>query len=465
MGETPRAAEQNFVNLMEMSKVRLDQNLWAYEIMADGSATYIVFDHGTKYTTSIRPAQIPQERVIPIAASPAGDNLRNRLRARANALREVSTGIFEAAQIGATLDSVDFLYSEAAKGPHYRHIEAVKGIGEFLELNNEEAIRNWCTRCIDRLIESYGSYLLAGDEVIKPVATLLLFDFCPFPLSALLEMNRDYLRYGVGQTVMGVNVSMPFPVPDIKFYLEHPAVPANVAVVWGTAIAREFQNKAEVYRDHAKTRFTVEQFLAGLYLALVYYRCALYAFRAVLSLKKAKAVTSETAKSRIDEAPTEADLCEEYRVVIAASLHAASEGSASRLVNMPSIANAIQFSSWVDWMASPTSQVNAEIEIRQAYDAQLVMPTFLRDLAIGRITCIKGEATKGLAKLQAVTRELEKHLREAVILGDPNYLSSTYDFMAKVCESHGMENAEYLRRAQPAYVQALLDLAPSSPEE
>lgn len=225
-----------------------------------------------------------------------------------------------------------------------------------------------------------------------------------------------------------------------------------------TAIARTSQQNAEKYRDDAKTRYTTDQFLAGLYRALLHYRCALYAYNSVLSLSKAKEVTSETAKIRLDEATTEAVLCEEYRVVIEASLSAAFHGVASGLLRMPSTANAAEFIPWLEWMISPSSQVDAEFEIRQAYDAQLVMPTFLRDLALGRIACSKGETTKGLAKLQAVANELEKHLGEAVVLGDPNYLSYMYDIMAKVCDEKGMalESAGYLRRAQPEYYRALL---------
>ena len=450
MAETPQYAEQNFLDLAQMRKVDIDKNLGAYELLSDGSTTYIVFDHGTKYTTSIRPSQIPDEKIIRIDKSPPGDTLWKRLQQRANALKELSNDLFKLSRVGDSLDSIPFLYSAESKGPRFRHIDAVKGLGDFLELNGDEAIRGWCEACIDCLIESYGSYLLAGDEVIEPIATLLLFQCCPFSLATLLEMNRDYLRDALGETFMRANVSMGFPVPDIKFYLEHPIVPANVAVVWGTAIARTSQFNGEAFRNEAKTRYTIEQFLAGLYMALLHYRCALYAFSAVLLLSKAKDVTSETAKTRLDEATTEAALCEEYRVVIESSLSAASQRIASGLLHTPSIANASEFIPWLEWMISPASPVNAEFEIRQAYDAQLSMPTFLRDLALGRIACSKGDTAKGLAKLQAVANELEKHLREAVVLGDPNYLSYMCDIIAKVYDDTGMvvESAEYARRAQ-----------------
>jgi hypothetical protein len=384
--------------------------------------------------------------------------LWKQLQQRANALKELSNDLFKIFRVGDSLDSIPYLYSEKAKGASLRHIDAVKGAGEFLQLNSDEAIRGWCKACIDRLIELYGRYVLAGDEVIKPIVTLLLFEYCPFPLATLVDMNRDYLRHTVGEMFMGANVSLPFPVPDIKFYLEHPIVPANVAVVWGTAIARTPQQQAEAVRNDAKKRYTVEQFLTGLYMALLHYRCALYAFSAVLSLSKAKNVTSDTAKTRLDEAKTEAALCEEYRVVIEASLNAATHGIASGLIHMPSIADAAEFTPWLEWMTSPSSPVDAEFEIRQAYDAQLIMPTFLRDMALGRIACSKGETTKGLAKLQAVATGLEKHLKEAVMLGDPNYLSYMYTTMAKACHDAGMvtESAAYAKRAEPAYYRELL---------
>jgi hypothetical protein len=458
MAETPQYAERNFNDAAEMRKVDIqDEDLAAYEITEDGSSMYIVFDHGTKYTTSIRPSQIPDAKIVRIARSQGGDVLWKRVQERAHAVKELSLNLFKTSRVGESLDSIPFLYSEEAKGPHFRHIEAVKGLGGFLELKNNDEIRSWCRACIDRLIASYGWHLLAGNEVVEPIATLQLFDYCPFPLAALLEMNRDYLRYQMGDKFMGANLTMPFPVPDIKFYLEHPAVPANLAVVWGTAIARTSQQQAEKFRDDAKTRYTADRFLGGLHMALLHYRCALYAYRAVLSLKKANQVTSDSAKTRLDEAPTEEAICEEYRVVIEASLSAAAHGIASGL-RMPSIANAAEFIPWLEWMTSPSSPVDADFEIHQAYDAQLIMPTFLRDLARGRIAISKGETAKGLAKLQAVATELEKHLNEAVILGDPNYLSYIYDTMAKASSAGGMatESAEYARRAQPEYYRGLI---------
>ncbi len=464
MAETPQSAEQHFLDMAEMRKVDIDWDLGAYEFSENGSLMYIVFDRGTKYTTSIRPSQIPDAKIVRIDRSPEGDTLWKRLQQRANDLKNLSDHLFTASRIGDSLSSIPFLYSPESKGPYFRHIDAVNGFGGFLELKSDESIRNWCSACIHRLIESYGNHVFAGNEIIGPITTLLLFDYCPFPLAALLEMNRDYLRYQLGDKFTGINLNMPFPVPNIKLYLEHPAVPANVAVVWCTAIARTSQQNAEKYRDDAKTRYTTDQFLSGLYMALLHYRCALSAYSTVLSLSKAKQVTSETAKTRLDEAKTEAALCEEYRVVIEASLSTAFHGVASGLLNMPSIANASEFIPWVEWMTSPSSQVDAEFEIRQAYDAQLIMPTFLRDVALARIAWSKGETTKVLAKLQAVANELEKHLTEAMVLGDPNYLSYIYEIMAKICGEKGMEleSAEYLRRAQPEYYQALLADAVSS---
>jgi hypothetical protein len=79
---------------------------------------------------------------------------------------------------------------------------------------------------------------------------------------------------------------MPFPVPDIKFYLEDQIAPANDAVVWAPTL-----------------RGNVEQFHFDLYLALLHYRCALYAYNAVQSLPKAKIVTSDTASPDLMRRP------------------------------------------------------------------------------------------------------------------------------------------------------------------
>jgi hypothetical protein len=224
---------------------------------------------------------------------------------------------------------------------------------------------------------------------------------------------------------------------DIRFYLEHPSVPPDLAVVWGTSTARVLQGKAEELRDEAKLKYSVDGFHFNLYTSLLYYRCALYAYREVLSLSKVSLAKRERALERLEAARVEAVLCEEHRVVIMTPLLGALKG----------------VENWIERLAELP-----ELEIRQAYDAELMIPKFLRDLALGLLACRDGETTKGLAKMLAVMQELEKHLKEAMLFGDPNYLSGTYWLMSQICAQSGMgrESLEYSRRAEPSYYKNLL---------
>jgi hypothetical protein len=457
MFENPPQAEQHMADLPGLNKIR-DAASGDYAIATHNPDIYIINDNGTAYTTTILPSHIPEDKVIDFVSPAAGDVLWKRLQELTKALEQRSRYAYEQSRIGESLRSIVYFYDAPLKGPQTRHIDVLKDGGIFLELAGDTEFRAWCRLSYEKLLEAYGWYVLAGTEIVQPLATLILFDLCPLPKEFLLEINRDYLRYTLGDRFKGMRIVMPFPLIDIETYLEHPAIEPNVAVVWATAVARTFQQKADQCRDDAKAKYTIEQFQFGLYLAVLYYRCALYAYKVASSLSKVTKITSDTAKTRIKEGATETVMCEEYRVVIGTSLSVASQGLASGLFPRPSVAKAEEFNMWVEWLITSRFAVEAEKALRESCDAQLLIPTFVRDLALGRIACSTGETKRGLARMLKVLGELEKHLKDAVILGDPNYLSSSYERMAIICEQNGMakESAEYRRRAEPEYYKLIL---------
>ncbi|HEY2170476.1 MAG TPA: hypothetical protein VGJ30_12675 [Candidatus Angelobacter sp.] len=459
MFENPIDAEQLAVevNAPELKKVDWTGSGAIGFSNPNGKTDYIVYNRGTKYTTPVRPSHFSDSQIIYVSRPAASTLLWPRLQESCRILEELSSDVYATFGIKKILDSVGYFYSPRStpqERPLARYSEALANLGEPSKLPNNDAIRNWVGKCWSQLIELYGSCLLAGDEVRYALTTFALFELCPFPLTSLFEMNLRWLQQNFGITLGDKPVGMAFPDVNIRFYLEHHIVRPDLAVVWGTSTARVLQKHAEQSRDEAKLKLSVEQFHSNLYLALLYYRCALYAYNVVLSLSKSNLVTGERALQRIEEARTEVALCEEHRVIIMASLSAAVLG-----LTIPNIANVEEFQNWVASWAKYSSR-KAELKIRQAYDAELLMPKFLRDVALGLIACISSETKAGLAKMLSAMQELEKHIEEAVLLGDPNYLSTTYGLMAGICAKNGMESQrpEYSRRAEPAYYKKLANL-------
>jgi len=421
----------------------------------DGRIEYIVYSHGTRYTTDVRPTHIPDDKIRRVTSQVATDRLWRRLQAECQALKSISVQAYTKFDLEKVIASIEYFYSRPSspeERPPARYIEALSHLGQPFTLADDGAIRTWIDKCRNHLLKQYASYVLAGDEVKHVLTTLTFFEYCPFPLTSLLEMNREFLP-----DYMGKPIVMSFPLVDIRFYLEHPAIRPDLAVVWATSTARTLQKNAEQLRDEAKLKYTIEQFHSNLYFALLHYRCALYAYRVVLSLAKAGLAQGERAMQRIKEARTEVALCEEHRVVIMASLTAAL--GIGRLF-VPSIANVEEVHNWVEKLVA-LSPANAEFAIREAYDAELIMPRFLRDICLGFASSLGGKTKQGLAKMLGLMQDLEKHITEAMFLGDPNYLSTTYGLMSQICLKNGMkeESLKYSRRAEPSYYQKLVNPA------
>src|SRR5579864_30580 len=457
MFDNPLEAERRAVNVYNPILRKIDwTGTGALELSnPDGSSEYIVYSRGTKYTTTVRPTHLLDEQITRVAAPSASTTLWPRLQESFRILEELSGEFYRKFGIKGILDSVGYFYSSRSQSeeqPLARYSEALANLGEPSQLKNDNAIRSWIRKCWDQLTYLYGNCLLAGDEVKYVLTTFALFELCPFSLTSLFEMNQEWLQQNLGITVGGKPVTMAFPHVDIRFYLEQPTVRADLAVVWGTSVARVLQKQAEQFRDEAKLKVCIEQFHFNLYIPLLYYRCALYAYNVVLSLSKIPFVTGERALQRIEAARAETALCEEHRVIIMASLTAVLGG-----LDLPNIASVEESRNWMAALAT-RSLPEAELKIRQAYDAELLMPKFLRDIMLGFVACISGKTKAGLARMLAAMQELEKHIEEAVLLGDPNYLSTTYALMAGICAQNGMESEklEYSRRAEPSYYQKLM---------
>ena len=458
MFENPLEAEQYAVDIPELREADVS-GVGALEFSTPNGSEYIVYSHGTKYTTTVRPTHIPSDQIRLVKPPLAGETLWPRLKDNCEALRQLSSDAYTQFGLGRILDSIAYFYSSPStpeERPAARYVEALANLGEFSKLTGDDAIKDWVGKCRSQLLQLYASHILAGDEVKQALATFVFFGLCPFPVTKLFEMNQEFFHYRFGEMLDGKPIVMAFPLMDLRFYLGHPVVRPDLAVVWGTGAARILQDKAEELRDSAKLRYTIEQFHFELYLSLLYYRCALYAYRMVLSSAKAKLVTGERALQRIEAARSEEALCEEHRVLIMTSLTAVLE---ARRVAFPSIANVVQVHNWVAHLTEVFPK-EAEIRIRQAYDAELTMPKFLRDLALGILACITDQPKDGLTKLLAVMQDLEKHLDIAMTMGDPNYLSSTYGIMAAVAAKNGMdsESVEYSRRSEPSYYQKLANV-------
>jgi hypothetical protein len=456
MFENPLEAEQYAVDFDNPELKNIDLNdTGAVEFQnPNGTIEYIVYSHGTKYTTTLRPTHIPDNKIRHFKGRAAGQRLWDRLQAECQGLKSTSQEAYEDSGLAKVLASVAYFYSQPStplERPLARYRSALASLGKPSELMGDDAIRSWAGKCRSQLPNLYASYILAGDEVRLVLTTLTLFELCPFSLTDLFAMNAEFLQHHLKNK----NIVMDFPIVDLKFYLEHPAIRPDFMVVWGTSAARVLQKQAEELRDEAKLKYTVEEFHFSLYVALLYYRCALYAYRVVLSSSKAGLAVGPRAAQRIKEARTEVALCEEHRVIIMSSLTAVvGLGDPSR----PSIADVVEVQNWVARLVALSSG-NAEFAIREAYSAELMMPRFLRDVSLGLAYCFSGKTQQGLAKMLAAMQDLEKHLEKAMILGDPNYLSTTYELMFRICSKNGMreQSAEYHRRAQPSYYRKLVN--------
>ena len=457
MGDNPIDAEEHQVDIPELMETDIS-GMGALEFSVPGGGVeYIVYNQGTKYTTAVRPTHIPDELIKHVTPPAATNQLWIRLQERCQELHEISKDAYQQLGIQNVLDSVAYFYSprnNPDERPMARYVQALTDFGSPSDLVGDNTVKIWISNCIDRLLQRYSSFLLAGDEVKQAYATLTFFQLCPFPLTSLIHMTQEFFQYRFGGSLGGKPVVMAFPMMDINFYLNHPQIAPDLAVVWGTGAARTLQDKGNEIRDRAKQQYSLEQFCFYLYAALLCYRCALYLYSAVLLSPKSTVVKREKAKDRIDKAKVEANLCEEHRVLIMTSLTSI---LGLRQTGLPSFANVSHLHSWVGYLAANSAN-NAEIHIRQAYDSELAMPRFLRDLALGFLKCLQREPKRGLCSMLTVMEALEKHLDEAVILGDPNYLSSTYDLMAQIAANSGMasESAEYRRRSEPPYYQNLL---------
>ena len=349
MFENPLEAEKYAVDIPELRETDTT-GTGAFEFSTSDGTEYIVYSHGTKYTTRVRPTHIPSDKIGHIEPPPAGEMLWPRLQESCQALEGLSSDAYVQFAITKIPNSVAYFYSPRSTPgdrPLARYVEALRNLGEPSELVGEDDIRGWISMCRNQLLQSYASYMLAGDEVKQALATFILFELSPFPLTDLIKLNQEFFRSIVDDKLGDKQVVMAFPMMDIRFYLEHSNVPPDLAVVWGTSAARVLQDKAEELRDRAKLRYSVEQFHFELYISLLYYRCALYAYSTVLSSANADLVVRERAMQRLEEARSEVVLCEEHRVLIMVSLDAA---LGVQQVAFPSIANVTQFHNWVAYL-------------------------------------------------------------------------------------------------------------------
>lgn len=457
MPDNPIDAEERAVDIPELRETDISGDGALEFTASDGRLTYIVYSRGTKYTTAVRPSHLPADKIRHVTPPAPTDQLWIRLQERCHALEQTSKDAYDQLGIGQALESVSYFYlprKTKKERPIARFPQALTDLGNASDLRSDEAIKQWIAACTSRLIQLYASFLLAGDEVVQAYATLSFFQLCPFSPTVLINLSQSFFEERFGTAVLDKHIVSAFPIMDVKFYLGHPDIRPDLAIVWTTSAARVLQRKADELRDEAKTKYTAEEFSFNLYMALLYYRCALYLYYTALSSPHSSMVQGPRAVLRLEEAKPEMALCEEHRVLIVTSLMAI---SGTKQLSLPSIVNVLGFHEWIRQLAASSGQ-DAETSIRQAYASELAMPKFLRDLALGFVRCLTGDAPKGLATMQSVMSALEKHVEVAVLLGDPNYISSTYDLMSQIAAVHGMqsERLEYGNRSEPSYYRGLV---------
>jgi hypothetical protein len=457
MPDNPIDAEERAVDIPELRETDISGEGALKFTAPDGSLTYIVYRQGTKYTTAVRPSHLLTDQIRHVTPPAPTDQLWIRLQERCQALEQMSRDAYEKLGIGQILESVSYFYlprKTKEERPVARFRQALTDLGNPSDLPSDEAVKQWIAACTSRLIQLYASFLLAGDEVVQAYATLSFFQLCPFSPAVLIKMSQSFFEEQFGPAFSGKPIVSAFPIMDVKFYLGHPGIRPDLAIVWTTSAARVLQRKADEIRDEAKTKYTGEEFSFNLYMALLYYRCALYLYSTALSSPHSGLVQGSRAVQRVEEAKPEMALCEEHRVLIMTSLMAV---FGAKQMSLPSIVNVLGLHEWIRRLAASSGR-DAETQIRQAYDSELAMPKFLRDLALGFVKCLTGDAQKGLATMQSVMSALEKHVEVAVVLGDPNYISSTYDLMSQIAAAQGMQSdsLEYGNRSEPSYYRGLV---------
>jgi len=398
-----------------------------------GAPWYIVFDRGTKYTTSELPSGIAPADVHEFEVDRDSEVLLHRLESFAERAVAEQPELAAELQIARILDAVRMYYGPAADSTV---------TGAFLLLASraadnlgdgppERRFSAWVGSVSKVMSEAYDSLLIAGSTVWPLFASITFCRLSPDPdVTGALPRRPDFPK----QLLLAIARHEVFDeespcLYDLDWYLEHPLI-AREALLIARHIAPPYLRNGDATVAAARAVSTFMEFQAGLHAAAFKFSVATYSCDQLLAFADSPYFLSHPPDVRelLQPEVIHANrlLGEEKRVICAASLFSA----AADPLDFESIALVL---TWIEAAAEVDAR-GTELQIRDDEFA-LRMPRFVRDVAIAAIE-LKDVSRRqlGLRHLWEVASRMEPEITKAMTLGEPAYLLLIYSLLQRVAD-------------------------------
>ncbi|HUP59140.1 MAG TPA: hypothetical protein VNA69_01835 [Thermoanaerobaculia bacterium] len=398
-----------------------------------GAPWCIVFDRGTKYTTSELPPGIAPADVHEFEVDRDSEVLLHRLESFAERAVVEQPELAAELQIPRILDAVRMYYGPDSDS---------QVTGAFLSLASgaagnlgdgppERRFSVWVGNVSKVMSEAYDSLLIAGSTVWPLFASITYCRLSPDPdVTSALPRRPDFpnrLLLAIAQDAVFDNDSLC--LYDLDWYLEHPLI-APEALIIARRIAPPYLRNGDATIAAARAASTFMEFQAGLHAAAFKFSVAAYSCDRLLAFADSPVFLSHPPDVREllqhDVIHANRLLGEEKRVICAASLFSA----AADPLDFESIALVL---TWIESAAEADAR-EAELRIRDDEFA-LRMPRFVRDVALAVIE-LKDVSRRqlGLRHLWEVAGRMEPEVTKALTLGEPAYLLLVYSFLQRAAD-------------------------------
>ncbi|HMI98521.1 MAG TPA: hypothetical protein VK488_01675 [Gaiellaceae bacterium] len=412
-------------------------------VVSGASTSYWVAEHGTVTTRHELPDWAEEADVHVLALLDVQGVALEQLKDTASRLRDRGPELYEGLRVRETVDAAEQYYglsdSSALHGI-FQPIQIPVGQLESL-LASAEAARGWVESAMKEVRQEFTFWRLPFEPTFDALATLVLLLQVDDPRLAIsagvLRTVRPDLGPGdvhvlardatkVREQIAAFPITLGQLGPPLApgFY----ALELELSNSGGLEAARDAMRSLELTADRqldsTRRQSSLERFYLGLADAALHYRAADAICAFLIDLyASTDADTGELRSRRV--------IYEERRVTIVGSFfHASGLGGKLDPTSMPSIGP------WIDALSTlPAGQARALVH---DHALQLVIPDFMRDLVLGSVWRLTGQAEAALAALERAYERLNTDRSlNAMLPWEPNFLVPLCRELAQVHESLG----------------------------
>jgi hypothetical protein len=424
--ETPAEAERNAAALLAPRPViEGDRAVWRLDT---SQHTYIVYENGTLTTRRERPPWA-RDDVQTIEVDQEREVVHEEFVATCQALRAADEGLWAA----AGLDETERAVASARVGYQMHAPWGVHAGDVPTLLGDPGAAAGWAARCTRAMLDAHLRLRMAGDTAATAIAALTLLEHGSDPdrMLAVALMHGLPGKWEIGESFDPRERAEPLCERMTKLVgargtcaplLEAPLLALDLqaagrdGLLQVSGVADWLIAQGRDLVQFARRALSIELFYIRLHRALVYFKAA----DGVLEFLDR--LYGSTPHPQLD---AQRVLCEERRVVIVCSLwHAAAVGTDMNPTSFPSLFH------WIDELAATLPLEAAEDHVDNAA-LQLVIPGFVRDLALGWLYLRRGHLKDASEQLTSVIARLERDLQEnPPVPFEPGYLIPAREALA-----------------------------------